>query len=182
IENRVLAWLADCRQMTQVYVNKLDPYKAFAADYLYRVLYDEVTKLQRQMSKPAVLGCGYQLSGGFECWYCPRCGEARSPEEQLCAHCEYLGTEVEQTDVIKTGLWGYAEAMGVTMTKEEAHAAVKAFREAYPEVVQLWRNLQNAAIKATLDRTRVEVGPIAFVGFKGLLCCLLPSGRRLHWI
>lgn len=182
IENRVLAWLADCRQMAEVYVKGLDPYKAFASSYLYHVAYDEVTKLQRQMSKPAVLGCGYQLSGGSECWYCPRCGEARSPEEEICAFCHSIGIDVEQTDVVKTGLWGYAENMGVMMSKDDAHMAVKAFRDAYPEVVQLWRNLQNAAIRAVLDHTRIEVGPIAFVGKKGLLCCILPNGRRLHWI
>lgn len=182
IENRGLAWLAGCESMMNVYVQKLDPYKAFASDHLYKVPYDKVTKLQRQMSKPAVLGCGYQLSGGFEAWFCPVCSEARSPEEELCANCAYRGMDVEQTDVIKTGLWGYAENMGVEMSKDDAHKAVKAFRDAYPEVVQLWRNLQNAAIRAVLDLTRIEIGPVAFVGKRGLLCCILPNGRRLHWV
>lgn len=182
IENRVLAWLSGCQSMTNVYVNKLDPYKAFASEHLYRVPYDEVTKAQRQMAKPAVLGCGYQLSGGFECWYCPRCNEARSPEEAECQYCAYMGITVPQTDVVKTGLWGYAESMGVQMTEDEAHAAVKAFREGYPEVVALWRNLQNAAITAVLERTRVEVGHVAFVGKKGLLCAVLPSGRSLYYV
>lgn len=182
IENRGLAWLAGCQSMMQVYIDKLDPYKAFASQHLYHVPYEEVTKLQRQMSKPAVLGCGYQLSGGFEAWFCPVCGEARSPEEELCANCAYHGMDVEQTDVIKTGLWGYAENMGVVMSKDDAHKSVKAFRDAYHEVVALWRNLQNAAINAVLERTRIEVGPVAFVGKKGLLCAVLPNGRNLFYV
>lgn len=156
IEVRVLAWLAGCAGLNSVFANGEDPYKNFASIHLYRVPVSEVTKQQYQIAKSAVLGCGYQLSGG---------------EEQ----------EDKNGDTVKTGLWGYAAAMGIEMTQEEAHAAVAAFRQAYPEVTALWRNLQNAAIRAVVDRCRVDVGPVAFVGKAGVLCALLPSGRRLHY-
>lgn len=154
IEVRVLAWLAGCTSLLQVFERGEDVYVAFARDHLYRG--QEITKHKRQIAKSAVLGCGYQLSGG---------------EEQ----------EDKNGDTIKTGLWGYAAAMGIEMTQEEAHAAVAAFRTAYPEVTALWRNLQNAAIRAVVDKCRVDVGPVAFVGKPSLLCALLPSGRRLHY-
>ena len=54
----------------------------------------------RQGAKPAVLGCGYQLSGGAEGWICPKCGELRSPSEDNCSFCESRGIIAEQTDII----------------------------------------------------------------------------------
>lgn len=156
IEVRVLAWLAGCTELNSQFANREDPYVAFASKYLYKIPAVSVEKRQRQIAKSAVVGCGYQISGGEE-------------------------VEDKNGDVVKTGLWGYAAAMGIEMAQEEAHAAVAAFRSAYLEVPALWRNLQNAAMRAVVDNDRVDVGPVAFVGKPGLLCALLPSGRRLHY-
>jgi DNA polymerase len=60
IENRVLAWLAKCTPMLDVYRTGRCAYKSFA-ELLYCVVYEEVTKLQRNQAKPAVLGCGYGM-------------------------------------------------------------------------------------------------------------------------
>ena len=155
IEVRLLAWLAGCQSLLQVFERGEDVYVAFARDHLY--CDQEISKRERQIAKSAVLGCGYQLSGGEE-------------------------REDKNGDTYKSGLWGYAAAMGIEMSQEEAHAAVAAFRTAYPEVTALWRNLENAAIRAVVDRVRVDVGPVAFVGKQRLLCALLPSGRRLHYL
>jgi len=37
-------------------------------------------------------------------------------------------------DIIKTGLFGYAEGMGVDMTLKQAQDVVRIFRESYPEI------------------------------------------------
>jgi len=56
IENRVGVWLAGQNDKVELFRKGLDEYKVFAAENLYRVPYDEVTKEQRQISKSAVLG------------------------------------------------------------------------------------------------------------------------------
>ena len=56
IENRVGVWLAGQNDKVELFRKGLDEYKVFAAESLYRVPYDQVTKDQRQVSKSAVLG------------------------------------------------------------------------------------------------------------------------------
>jgi DNA polymerase len=60
IENRVLAWLAQCPGMLQVFQKGLDPYKSFAA-LMYKIAYEDVTKAQRNFCKSPVLGCGFGM-------------------------------------------------------------------------------------------------------------------------
>lgn len=157
IENRLLGWLAQSDSINSVFERGLDPYIDFATT-LYNKAYDQITKLERQMSKPAVLGCGYMLSGGVE----------------------ELGPE---GDVIKTGLWGYAAGMGISMTQEEAHAAVKAWRQKYPEVVSMWYKLEDICVATVHDGVTRQYRGIIFeaIGDK-LLTMTLPTGRKLHYI
>ncbi len=56
IENRVGVWLAGQRDKVELFRKGLDEYKVFAAESLYHVPYETVTKDQRQISKSAVLG------------------------------------------------------------------------------------------------------------------------------
>jgi DNA polymerase len=171
IENRVLGWVARSKNILNVFKQGRDPYLDFAAKF-YKVPYESITTiidgvhkakdadaaLKRQIAKAPVLGCGYQLGGGEE--------------------------EIDKNgDTYKTGLWGYAEGMGISMTRAQAHAAVKAWRDANPEVLQLWKDLEAAAIRAIKFRTPQVVGPVTFECFGGkLLRILLPSGRGLHYI
>lgn len=157
IEVRVLAWLANCQSMLDTFRRDgSDIYCDFAAAR-YGKTAAEVTKAERQIAKPAVLGCGYQLSGGDE--------------------------KMIKGEKVKTGLWGYADKMGIQMTRREAHDAVADFRAAYPEVKQLWYALDDAAKKAVnCPGLLRECGKVKFgaVGDK-LLFIDLPSGRRLHY-
>jgi DNA polymerase len=57
IENRVASWIANQTDKVELFRKGLDEYKVFAAQSLYQVPYEEVTKDQRQVSKSAVLGC-----------------------------------------------------------------------------------------------------------------------------
>ena len=56
IENRVGVYLAGQKDKVELFRKGLDEYKTFAADNLYHVSYDDVTKDQRQIAKSAVLG------------------------------------------------------------------------------------------------------------------------------
>jgi len=56
IENRVGVYLAGQKDKVELFRKGLDEYKVFAAESLYRISYDDVTKDQRQISKSAVLG------------------------------------------------------------------------------------------------------------------------------
>jgi DNA polymerase len=44
----------------------------------------------------------------------------------------------------KTGLWGYAENMGIELSKDDCHKAVKIFRKAYSEIVEAWYAYEDA--------------------------------------
>jgi DNA polymerase len=159
IEVRVLAWLTDCQPMLEAINADRDLYLEFGSK-MYRVPYDQVTKAQRQIAKPAVLQCGYGAGGGK------------------------LITDANG-DEIKTGLWGYAEAMGVSMTQEEAAEAVALYRSVYPEIPRFWyefedriRRILEIGIKVSLRFGRLVYGLIP----GKLLWVTLPSGRRLHYL
>lgn len=158
IEYRVLAHVADDSEMKNVIDKNLDPYISFGAR-LYRKTYEDVTKQERQIAKSATLGCGYQLSGGRE-------------------------EKNKDGDTIKTGLWGYAANMGIDMSKEQAHDAVRIYRETYVGVTNCWQNLQNAAIKTIQTGERQTTNQVIFGAVKPnkLLYITLPSRRRLHYI
>lgn len=164
IENRVLGWLFNCQSILDVFRNGRCPYLDFGTR-MYKQSYGELLheykvlkqKKKRQNAKPAVLGGGYMLGGGEE-------------------------VVNENGDIVKTGLWGYSESLGVKMTREEAHESVRVFRESYPEVVQGWANLRDAAFDCVRDRTTIRVGPVVFKGDKGMMRVKLPSGRVLHYL
>jgi hypothetical protein len=117
IELRVLAWLTSCSPMLEAFAAERDLYIEFAAQ-MYRTPYDQVTKLQRQIAKPAVLSCGYGTGGG----------ELR---------------EDKKGDSYKSGLWGYAESMGVSMTQAEAQDAVYLYRSIYPQIQAYWYSIED---------------------------------------
>jgi DNA polymerase len=186
IETRVLAWLAQCSSLLNIFAQGLDPYIDFAS-FMFSTPYSDVTKEQRQTSKPAVLGCGYMLSGGDIRMDC--CGKlakenyygTQKPEDVCYCPSEKRGDE------FKSGLWGYSENMGVPLDQSTCHDAVTAYRMKYQEVVRLWYALEDAAVKAMTKSERAIVYPnICFEAVKTdvdkLLIVTLPSGRRLHYI
>lgn len=168
IESCVLAWLSGCERLLNVFKTGKDPYIDFAIDF-YDKLYEDVTKRERQDSKPAVLGAGYRLGGG------------------------------DLKEGKRTGLWGYAENMGIQLTREQSHKAVRKFREGYPEIPKLWYALEDAAKRAIrnpgrpaavivkLDGGKSFRAPVMFEMMKPYLTVILPmkwpSGeqRRLYY-
>jgi DNA polymerase len=165
IENRVTGFAARCKPILDVFYEKRCPYIDFASA-LYSTPYDVLwaeykagDSSKRTYAKPATLGASYRLSGG----------------EELVN---------SKGDKYLSGLLGYAKAMNVEMTKEDADRAVKLFREKYKEVCTFWYDLERAATSAIREPGKIfEVGPVAFeASGKTVLRLWLPSGRALHYI
>lgn len=152
IESVVIGYLAGCERILQVFRDGKDVYRDFGQVW-FKKTYDEITKGERSISKPAVLGAGYRLSGGK------------------------LDDQGR-----RTGLWGYAESMGIEMTREEAEDSVRVFREDYaPEIVQMWKDYENAARYVLKTHKPKKVGPVTFKWHKPYLVIELPSGRHMRY-
>jgi DNA polymerase bacteriophage-type len=163
IENRVIGWLSGCESILDVFREGRDPYLDFAS-HLYNESYEQLlaeykagNKEKRNNSKPGVLGCGFGLGGG-----------------ELITNSE--------GDEIKTGLWAYAENMGVNISREEAHLSVKVFRDMYPDVVRFWYDLEKAYTSVLRTGKPTQVGHLGFSKTKKVLQITLPSGRRLSYL
>jgi Casjensviridae DNA polymerase len=203
IETRVGAWLAGCTDLMDVFVpytdvfgvyqrNGRDPYLAFACKMFgltYDVLYADykgrngkdrkaAAKRMRQVAKPGVLGAIYRLAGG----------ELKQDKDG---------------NNIKTGLWDYADKMGVEMSQKQSHEVVTIFRNSYPEICDprtgIWKQLELAVadvMHPNHPNTVRYVGPgncvkidrINFIGPDGkqerhpMMRMQLPSGRYLHYL
>jgi DNA polymerase len=156
IENRVLGYLAGCDETLRVFREDLDPYKAFGSK-MFRKPYKDITPAERTDSKPAVLGCGYMLGGG----------ELK------------LNKKTQRMD--KTGLWGYAAAMKIDLSKERAHESVKVFRSSFPAIVDFWYAADDAFRSAINANKVYRVGVLAFRWEKPFVTVELPSGRKLYY-
>lgn len=228
IETRVGAWLAECPDLLNVFMpyidstgkywrNGRDPYIAFGAKMFgttYEALWDDYigkngkerkaeAKRKRQVAKPGVLGAIYRLSGGDVIFlHTDKCKEEHRAVKGFYT-CE------NNCPKGKSGLWGYADNMGVEMSREQSHEVVRIFRDSYPEICSMersapgvWKRLEDAvadvmhpdhpntvryigpnnAVK--IDRVnlgRVENG--RFIKERDpVMRMRLPSGRFLHYI
>lgn len=123
------------------------------ATELFKVAYEEVTSKMRKDAKPATLGAGFRLGGG------------------------------EIRDGKKTGLWGYAENMGIDMTRKEAHRGVAVFRRVYEEIPQTWYALEEAIMRTIRTKQPSTVNDLIRFSYQApYLVCTLPSGRNIYYL
>jgi DNA polymerase len=189
IENVGACFLSRCEAGMRVFLEDRDPYLDFAMHF-YKQSYASLEaeynngngdKTKRTMCKPATLGSGFGLGPGKEV------------------------IDPETGEKTWEGLLGYARAMNVIMTLEEATKAIQVFRSVYPEIPRTWKDLERAARRAIKNPGQsVGVGiphtererqwfeeqgrtihdPILFFYCHGtkVLELRLPSGRSLHYI
>lgn len=203
IETRVGAWLAGCTDLMKVFEpytdqfgefcpNGKDPYLAFACKMWgcdYAPLYADYkgkngkerkgdAKRKRQVAKPGVLGAIYRLAGGDL-------------------------IQDKDGNWIKTGLWAYADNMGIEMEQKQSHEVVRIFRDSYPEICDprmgIWKQLEiavadvmhpdhPATIRYIGPGNCVKIDRINFIGPDGkqerhpMMRMQLPSGRYLHYL
>lgn len=81
------------------------------------------------------------------------------------------------------GSVGAMKAMGGSnMSDAELKQIVTDWREASPHIVQLWREVEAAAMKAVRQKTSAETHGIIFSYESGFLFVQLPGGRRLAYV
>lgn len=74
-------------------------------------------------------------------------------------------------------------ALDMGLSEEELPQLVAAWRAANPAIVQFWRDVEEAALRAVKDRTSVELHHgLVFSYESDILFIRLPSGRRLSYI
>jgi DNA polymerase len=171
IESRVAGWVAGDETMmnifkpTEQYPDGLDPYLAFAVQLDGHRTYEEMwhewkiekKKKYRNEAKAPVLGCIYGLSAG-------------AIEKDAGGN------------LIKTGLLGYAAAMGIDLDQELATKAVEVFRRTYSDIVNFWYDLHRAFSNVVENDAVVELGQLRLDKKGNVLRVILPSGRALHYM
>ncbi|MDD4297489.1 MAG: DNA polymerase, partial [Ruminiclostridium sp.] len=83
------------------------------------------------------------------------------------------------------GSVGALKAMGALSTglqEEELRPLVNAWREANPNIVKLWWDVDKAAMTAVKLKTKTETHGICFKYQSGMLFITLPSGRNLVYV
>lgn len=160
IENVMLGFLARCEKTLGEFREGKDPYLAFAVylfDTPYEKLMEEVKngdKSKRTLAKPGKLGAGYRLGGGDM-----------------------------KKNGDKTGLWGYAENLGVQMTQEEAKRSIEVFREQYPDIEKMWYELETACKQVISGSANaVKVGYMTIDAKGPFMRICMPSGSNLHYL
>lgn len=100
-------------------------------------------------------------------------GELRQKGKQATLSCGYGGSV------------GALKAMGALeagMKEDELQPLVDAWREANPNIVQFWWDVDRAAKEAVKKKTTTETHGIEFVCRSGMLFIELPSGRHLSYV
>ena len=72
-------------------------------------------------------------------------------------------------------------ALEMGVPEEELPELVENWRRANPNIVQFWKDVQRAAIKALKTRSTIKLGKLKFKRSKGFLFIQLPSGRNLAY-
>ena len=185
VENRFLAWASGCESMMAVYAAGKDPYIDFASR-IEGVDYSEVTAEMRQQFKAGVLGCGFGLGGGKLVRKCKcNCKNVWNvAEESTKAKCSRCGADVIPGLQVKTGLWRYAEMMGIDLSQADSQVQVEGFRNEFMEVASFWYYLEEAYAACCLKRRNQYINStlgckLTFVWKDPALRILLPSGREL---
>lgn len=83
------------------------------------------------------------------------------------------------------GSVGALKAMGALdmgLTEEELQPLVAAWRQANPHIVQLWWDVDHAAMEAVREKKNSVAHGIKFHCQSGMLFITLPSGRRLAYV
>lgn len=165
IECRVLAWLARCMSLLESFKAKEDVYVRFAADHMYSRDYSlyfgsngkvrPEFRHERQISKSAVLGCGYGLGApGFQ-QYCDASDIIISLEEAQSTIKTYREAYPEIADW-QSGLWKRTQICATQAVAQEG------------SIQQLW----GTDVSFHVHRLTEE---------RYWLICTLPSGRHIAY-
>ena len=100
-------------------------------------------------------------------------GHLRQRGKQASLSCSYGGS---------TGALIAMGALESGMKESELKPLVTAWRQANPNIVRFWYDMENAAMTAVNNKASSETHGIRFIYQSGILFMELPSGRRLAYI
>lgn len=153
IEARVLLWCAGEVKGLKEYEDGLDAYISMAAE-IYKLAY-------------ALILEGYKA------------------EEATYVAMRFLGKEAILGLGFQMGVKKFKETIekkGVTVPESLLVRAHAAFRTKYPLVPKLWRDVEQAAIHAVINKGKAyKAGRCTWVVDRDFLKCTLPSGRSLWY-
>jgi DNA polymerase len=184
IEARTLPWLAGAHEALAAFY-AFDKGEGFdnyvvAAAAIYNVPVTAVTKPQRQVGKVAVLALGF---GGGAAAFAKM---AKAYKVDLAAIFETVwGVATPQNrDKALEGWKARGSKSGIRKKAWVAAELIKlAWREANPEIVQFWYDLEDAAINAVENpgQTFKAGEHIRYRKTGSFLRCILPSGRSIFY-
>ena len=73
-------------------------------------------------------------------------------------------------------------ALDMGIEEAELQPLVDAWRNTNPNIVQYWRDIDNAAMQAVKDHSKTVAGTVGFEWRSGLLLVILPSDRKLSYV
>jgi DNA polymerase len=150
VENKLAAWVVGDTEELEKISNGMDMYKDMAAK-MFGVPYDQVTKEQRTIAKPVVLGCGYGVG-------------ARSLRDTLEKLYRVKRTRAECKDY-------------VNIYRETHQCTVNAWRE-LEEAAKAAVTRPGKTFPALENKVAFCVGSAAGIPY---LTFRLPSGRRMYY-
>lgn len=99
-------------------------------------------------------------------------GELRQKGKQATLSCSYGGA---------AGALTAMGALDAGMTEEELPQLVQTWREANPNIVRLWNDLEKTAMRCVCKHRETQTHGVTFALESGILFMTLPSGRRLAY-
>lgn len=159
IESRVVAWIAGQGDWLQLFRNDGDPYKLMASQ-VFGVPYDEVTKEQRKIAKPLVLGGVYGLG-----------------KKQLGVYSKAFGVNLEKVGLDPEFLINQFRS---SCPKIAGEYGGEIDGEPY-RTGGLWKDFKEAFKNVVLYDAPRTVGKCRFSRYDSGVMVRLPSGRCLMY-
>lgn len=208
IEARVIAWLAHADDALEVFRSGKCIYMDMATSiYGYLVNDKKLQADERQMGKQAILGLGFGMGFVTFLFTCHKYGirfskqQARKIVGSRWAELEeYMEKYYFPERYCEPGEEKRSKRIGrsrlARLEKNKLHLAdvlhelilmkhiVDAYRKKYPTIVQMWEDVEEAALAAVISpgrRTKSHLGRCEFVVEGRFLKCILPSGRALYY-
>lgn len=212
IEARVIAWLAHADQALEVFRSGKCIYMDMATSiYGYPVTDKKRQADERQMGKQAILGLGFGMGFVTFLLTCRKYGITFTRQQArkiVGSRWSELEDYMERYFFPERALPQSADARELAAARKNGSARrrrlqkaelelkdvvhelilmkhiVDAYRAKYPMIVQMWQDVEDAAVAAIRSpgrRVESRLGRCTFVVEKRFLKCYLPSGRALYY-
>jgi DNA polymerase len=181
IEARGVAWLAGQQDVLDIFASGQDIY-CHAAQAIYgRPIDKKQNPNERQVGKVSILACGYQ--GGVGAY--AKMAKTYNLDLDKLAPAVWESAPLERFEKAERAYDKRQNGHGLSRPAWMAVEMIKlGWRESNPRIVQMWRDLEDAAIEAVASpgkETGLSNGLIRYKRAGSFLFCRLPSGRCIAY-